>query len=358
MPAVASRVLDVGLEDGGLRNPIRGLFKDLSPPTLADALTPLCSRYPNLHPTTGQLVEIAREHAEDAKLVHPSLSLDECTAVVIYTMEDVPREDSPYFAMNATLRERDREQVRPWVPFIWLLLHGLHKLPPSPVMTVIRGDKRTPLELGVDVPNKKIQWSAFSSTAATVDVMNSFLGGVGPRTMLQIELTEPVGRDVRDFSLFPSENEVLLPPNCRFQVVGSAFAAGGGLEIVQLKQIKSLDPILDFTSAAGGGGGAESSAVAQAQAATQVSEAAQQVQQAQQELAQAQAHIAQLEQEKQDHALAVQLQQQMQVHPSWQPHTPSGNPKPSDAVSSFLLEAILCPLSHPPTLHLLPTSYS
>lgn len=90
-------------------------------------------------------------------------------------------------------------------------------------------------------------WSGFSSTATTMDVMNTFVGDDGDRVLLQLELTEPVGRDIQAFSLFPGENEVLLPPNVQFEVV-SRFTAGHGLTILQCKQVESDEPILDFSS--------------------------------------------------------------------------------------------------------------
>ena len=56
----------------------------------------------------------------------------------------------------------------------------------------------------------------------------------GPRTMIHLELTEPVGRDVSAFSLYPQECEVLLPPNVCFKVV-SRYNAGSGLVMVQCR---------------------------------------------------------------------------------------------------------------------------
>lgn len=61
------------------------------------------------------------------------------------------------------------------------------------------------------------------------EVMQFFMGTDGPRTLFQLELTEQIGRDLRDFSLFPSENEILLPPNTQFEVV-SRFDAGHGVD--------------------------------------------------------------------------------------------------------------------------------
>jgi hypothetical protein len=76
--------------------------------------------------------------------------------------------------------------------------------------------------------------------------MSTFVGQAGPRTLLTIVLSEPVGRDVQDFSLFPKENEVLFPPNMCFEVV-SHFDSGGGLIMVQCKQTETIDAILDMT---------------------------------------------------------------------------------------------------------------
>jgi hypothetical protein len=63
---------------------------------------------------------------------------------------------------------------------------------------------------------------------------------------MTIELVEQVGRNIRDFSLFPKENEVLLPPNMCFEVV-AIFDGGHGLIMVQCKQTETIDPILDMT---------------------------------------------------------------------------------------------------------------
>ena len=51
-------------------------------------------------------------------------------------------------------------------------------------------------------------WSGFSSTTKKASVMSHFLGDSGDRTMWNLQLTEPTGRDVSDFSLHPQENEV------------------------------------------------------------------------------------------------------------------------------------------------------
>ena len=102
------------------------------------------------------------------------------------------------------------------------------------------GSSRPNLTPGLDVT-----WSGFSSTASTINVMTAFLGQEGERIMYDIELTEPLARDIRPFSVYPSENELLLPPGFSFEIVAT-FSAGGGLTMVQCKQTETLDVLLDF----------------------------------------------------------------------------------------------------------------
>jgi len=184
--------------------------------------------------------------AKKVRKKYPELSLDECTSIVMYTMEDAPREASIYIKMNEALRAKDRSKVRPWRDFIWLLLHALQKLPVMQISNVVRGCKKRPQEMSLDLERgDEITWSAFTSTATSVDVMNAFLGDDGPRTLLQIELTEPVARSIQDFSLFPSENEVLLPPNVCLKFE-SKFNAGHGLVMMQFKQTETIDALINM----------------------------------------------------------------------------------------------------------------
>ena len=219
-----------------MRGPLSGMFPvHLPVPSFADALAPLSDKLPKVEPSKGQLAKMAWKKAGSIQAQFPSLSRDECAAVVLYTMEDMPRERSPYYVMK-----KNRQAVRPWRDFVWLLLRALRKLPPSKARVVYRGMAGSVLEEG-----DELQWSAFSSTATKVDVMEVFLATSGQRTMIHLELTEPVGRDVSAFSLYPQECEVLLPPNICFEVV-SRYKAGSGLVMVQCRQTESLDALLGF----------------------------------------------------------------------------------------------------------------
>ena len=246
---LARRALDSSFEDGGVRSPLAGLFpKSLPVPSLAQALAGIGQQFPDLAPE-GKCVKIARKHAKTIDPVHTrGMREDEILTLILYTMEAVPREESLYFLMNAALRSKDRSGVREWRDYIWLLLHAMRQIEQPTERNVYRGFRietgffttKPNLSKGADVT-----WSAFSSTASTVDVMSSFLGQEGERIMYNIELTEPIARDIKPFSLFPSENELLLPPGFSFEIVAT-FEAGGGLTMVQCKQTETLDVLLDF----------------------------------------------------------------------------------------------------------------
>eukprot|EP00438_Fugacium_kawagutii_P008725 Skav234436 [mRNA] locus=scaffold1999:16921:17688:- [translate_table: standard] len=107
-------------------------------------------------------------------------------------MEMYPPDKSLYFVLNEALRAQKREKVKPWRDVILLLLTAMKKLPP-----------------------------------------------VQDRV---------VHRAVKDFSLFPTENEILLPPNMEFRVK-SVLDCGNDLTMVQCDQLEETDPLMDFSIA-------------------------------------------------------------------------------------------------------------
>lgn len=248
--STASRVLDVAFEDGNGNESICGLFHPQLPvKSLAEALIPAAEMYPELA-ASGRVFEETMLKARHLMASHgTTLTVDETGAIVLYTTELVPRERSPYYMMNEALRDHSCSEIAVWRDYIWLLLHALKKLPPSPVRQVVRGCKRPVSDLGSQgMQGARVTWSAFSSTATTVDVLSddSFLGQSGSRTMFMIELTDPfIARDVQMFSPFPGENEVLLPPGVCFEV--TSVLPQGDMTIVQCKQVKSTSEILDIS---------------------------------------------------------------------------------------------------------------
>lgn len=151
-----------------------------------------------------------------------------------------------YFILNSALREQNRDGVKPWRHYIWLLLNGLRKLPPVSSDTVYRGMKLALSDLGPNYTRGcEFQWAGFSSTTSHIEVLETFLGTSGPRVIFHLRLTESVARDISPFSLFPKEMEVVLPPNMLF-VVKSVLNAGHGLHQVQCEQTDTVDMLINF----------------------------------------------------------------------------------------------------------------
>ena len=198
------------------------------------------------------------------------LTVTGIAAINLYTGAFVPPQiDS---ILNTALRDANREKCKPFVPYICLLLHALRDCPLYAKKVVFRGVKA---DLSALYPkDRDVTWFQFSSGTCDLSVEQSeqLCGSAGVRTLFTIELTTGRARLVTQYSLVPSEAEVLLPPNSRFKVKG-VFDAGNGFIQIQLEELPCLEPILDFdapdaaavkAAAAGGGGAHTSSDVQQA----------------------------------------------------------------------------------------------
>ena len=177
------------------------------------------------------------------------LSVDEIAAIKLYTLPLDPEEATIYFIVNKALRAEIRASVKPFAPFIWLLMQALRKAPKFSGTLVYRGVNQ---DLSSVYTNKlvglPITFSSFTSCAKTADILSNpmFLGMTGARTIFNIVLTTNRARDISALSMITTEGEVLLPPNSKFTVVSLLRPSHDGLLIVQLLEIPPTDPILDF----------------------------------------------------------------------------------------------------------------
>ena len=161
------------------------------------------------------------------------LDADEVGALFLYTMES-----GLYDELNRLLRMRQREQLKPFFPYMQLLLTARQKMPAYSGV-VWRGVK------GVDLrdkypPDKEVYWWAFSSTTKKLATLTNpmFLGTTGVRTVFMIEIAS--GVDIERYSSFQeeaSEAEVLLFPGTKLKVV-DGMDMGNGLTQVHLREVK------------------------------------------------------------------------------------------------------------------------
>ena len=177
------------------------------------------------------------------------LSIDELAAIKLYTMPLYPEEASVYHLVNTALRDENRNFVKPFAQFIWLLMHALRKAPRFTRALVYRGVKQDlSSDYSVRLVGMKVTFRSFTSCAKTVDVLTNpmFLGMTGARTIFNIELTSNRARDISAISMMSNEGEVLLPPNSKFTVMSVFGPSPDGLLTVQLLEIPPTDPIMDF----------------------------------------------------------------------------------------------------------------
>lgn len=162
------------------------------------------------------------------------LTIDESAAIRLYTMEWEEPHRSLYLMLNHTLKQDNREILRPYFKYLKLLLTALVKLPCLPQLTVWRGVTK---DLSAEFsPGTKVTWWSFSSCTKTLTVLenNVYLGQAGNRTLFSVEAIN--GRSIRDHSHFVNEDEILLLPGTHM-IVQSQLSPATELHIIHLKQV-------------------------------------------------------------------------------------------------------------------------
>ena len=81
------------LEDGNLRNPLQGLFSNLTLTSIEKSFDKARERG-MAPPNLAQTIKIARRKAKELAEQYSHLSEDQRTSIVIYTMENFPKDES------------------------------------------------------------------------------------------------------------------------------------------------------------------------------------------------------------------------------------------------------------------------
>jgi len=158
----------------------------------------------------------------------PYLNKEEIAAIHFYTQE------SPFYSLlNLRLRTTERARLKPFFPFLKLILGAIYKLPRFKGM-VYRGIKQ-------DVSHKfqkdqqKVWWG-FSSASKNVEVMNSegFFGHTGSRTLFAVNSI--FGVSIKYYSAYNGEDEVLLPPGTALKVDGILMI--NGVPFISLSELE------------------------------------------------------------------------------------------------------------------------
>mmetsp|Transcript_108775 Transcript_108775/g.208983 ORF Transcript_108775/g.208983 Transcript_108775/m.208983 type:complete len:470 (-) Transcript_108775:52-1461(-) len=199
-------------------------------------------------PDVRVMAEDTYQTASDAKrwgrLKDDPISVDSVAAFMKYSAEDT--EPALYKDMNNKCYNRDRTLIQPFLKLMWLMLKSMLALEPYLEPMVYRGVKA---DLSPQYPkDREVVWHGFCSCTKSMKVLETdqFCGRSGLRTIFNIRLTQGQARDIKQYSLFGAdEDEVLLPPGCRFKVMGK-MDAGHGLTIVQLEELPSTSWIINL----------------------------------------------------------------------------------------------------------------
>eukprot|EP00759_Apiculatamorpha_spiralis_P039943 PhF_6_TR38663/c4_g2_i1/m.57818 len=174
------------------------------------------------HPTEDDVLMKANRFYSDFKksgktTQFPKVTESTAKALYIYTLET-----EIYADMNWGLRVKNTECITRFRPLIYHINQGFTQLPNHKLddSQLYRG-----LNLNLNEAYKQISfvnWTAFSSTTASHHAVKEFLGGssdstAGPKASLFL-IKSVKGINIKDFSEFPKEAEVLLPPNTRFKL--------------------------------------------------------------------------------------------------------------------------------------------
>jgi hypothetical protein len=232
----AQRILrfsDIAKEPLEILMPIVG-YEEMPIFPLEMAVEPLISFLPSVE----KYVYVAKQRCKDPP--PDGLTIDESASIMLYSMGWKPLDQCLYVALNDTLRSPDRDKLEPWFLYLKLFLTALSCLPSTP-RHVYRGVK---LDLSAKYQSgHTIVWWGFSSCTTSINVLQSelFLGKTGTRTMFSIDCDS--GKDIRQHSYYPKEDEILLLAATQFKVIG-CLDQGNGLHTIQLKETQPPFPLL------------------------------------------------------------------------------------------------------------------
>lgn len=219
-------------------SPIEG-FGRVHVETLAEAIKTLLQIVPRIK-TYFNVIQ------DSVTTVSDGLTWDESASIALYTMEWSPFRESVYYLLNTNLRDKNRAALKPWFPYLKLLITALQRLPHS--------DKRMEIYRGVHFETsndqnrykigEEIIWWGFSSCSAdrVIAQKDQFVGENGLRTLLIIDCFK--GIDIKNHSHYKREKEVLLLPATTVKVIKKEEDADG-LCLIYLEEIPSLPGLLE-----------------------------------------------------------------------------------------------------------------
>ena len=213
---------------------------DYTPPPLLEALRE--AHVTSAEELAAQCIAKAEQDMRAGRYDKYDVTVEDAATILMYTAE-CTGEAAPYRVINHALETRDPVLLRQARHLVWKLLAALRKLPRTYVQSLSRGVNRV-----VDHhKGELVCWHRFSSTTRDMEVMQAFMrdearATSGPTgTVYLIPGARCGGYDVRAFSFFPSEEELLLEPEHVFEV--SSTFNSPSVRLVQL-DLRTSAPLL------------------------------------------------------------------------------------------------------------------
>ncbi|CAF3380680.1 unnamed protein product [Rotaria sp. Silwood2] len=207
--------------------------------SLERAIEPLVSLVSDIH-------RQARDVKEKAKcsLSTDGLSVEESAAIRLYTIDWSKKEKCLNVVLTSHLcsdQDDRNKKLEAFFLYLKLFITGLSRMP-SMRGTVYYSVN---MDLSVQFANKKniMCWSfLLCTTSVNTPKFEAFLKTKGPRTMFIIDSIS--GKNIHEHSDNPIENEIILLPATKYEVVDHTEEADGLRKIV-LKEIQSSFSLLD-----------------------------------------------------------------------------------------------------------------
>eukprot|EP00760_Papus_ankaliazontas_P014049 PhM_4_TR15947/c0_g3_i2/m.50137 len=175
------------------------------------------------HPTVDDILHKGtvfwqRFEADGLPRTYPSITRDCAIALYLYTLET-----ELYRDMNYALRVGVEETINRFGPLIHFIEQAFTQLPKHDLMVsqLYRG-----LDINLEATYSSVsfvRWTAFSSTTASHTVVHEFLKSRPGQHSTEGTIFLIRSRNgilISDFSEFPKEDEVLLPPNSLLKIGG------------------------------------------------------------------------------------------------------------------------------------------
>eukprot|EP01047_Picozoa_sp_COSAG01_P042531 COSAG01_NODE_3720_length_5764_cov_13.900618_2_plen_364_part_00 len=193
-------------------------------------------------PNIEQIVSDVRSKVEDLKWEPMPVKLEEseAAAIVAYTHDQnlSTKDGNLYFELNKMLRQRGAQEraslLKIWGTFICYMMRGLKSLPDFEGECWRGYNHGTAAQItGQYKLGRPIQWGAFTSVTTSKAAAKQF--ALGTKILFKIMVTS--GRDIKAWSFFANEGEILLSPNHRFTVSSKPREEADGYTIIDLVQV-------------------------------------------------------------------------------------------------------------------------